>query len=444
MSSFVVNGGRSLYGRISVHGAKNSVLPILAATVISGETSEIHNCPNLSDVDSTIKILRGLSCGVTREGDCITVDSSVMSGCEISDALMREMRSSVIFLGAILARTGRVSMSYPGGCELGPRPIDLHIYALSELGATVEEHSGRIECTTDGLVGKDIHLTFPSVGATENIMLAAVSAKGTTRIFNAAREPEIEDLQSYLLAAGARVYGAGTSTVVIEGGRRLRGTKHSIIPDRIVASTYMAAVAMAGGAATLESVRPEHVASVISVLRHAGCEITERENMIAISRQNSLTAVKPIRTMPYPGFPTDAQSIIMSVMAIAKGTTMFVENIFESRYRHAGELMRMGADIRTEGRVAVVSGVDRLHGAELLSPDLRGGAALVIAALCAEGRSVIQSQGFIERGYDDLAGALNGLGADVRMLPDSGEAKAAHETEEERITKQSENADVDL
>jgi UDP-N-acetylglucosamine 1-carboxyvinyltransferase len=418
MSSFLIEGKNKLCGSVRVHGAKNSVLPILAATIISGGVSEIHDCPRLSDVESTIKILRYLGCEVSHDENCITVDSSAMTACEIPDSLMREMRSSVIFLGAIIARTGSAVISYPGGCELGPRPIDLHLFALRELGVIIDESSGKISCKADKLKGKDIHLNFPSVGATENIMLAAVGAEGRTRIFNAAREPEIEDLQAFLAAAGAKIHGAGSSTIEIEGGYKLSGVRHRIIPDRIVASTYMAAVACAGGAVTIENVKPEHISSVSSVLRAAGCEICEKTDKVHIVCRNRISAIKPIRTMPYPGFPTDSQSIIMSALAAAQGTTVFVENIFESRYRHAGELLRMGADIRIEGRVAIVCGVDTLHGAEVVSADLRGGAALVIAAMGAEGSSVVHSMGHIERGYEDILTSFQSIGANIILNTD--------------------------
>lgn len=414
MDTFLIGGKNRLYGKAKVQGAKNSVLPILAASILNGGRSEISNCPEISDVSCTLRILRHLGCSVQRSGDVITVDSAGMNRDDISDRLMREMRSSVVFLGAILARAGRANISYPGGCNLGARPIDLHIWALKELGCRIEEVGGNIVCEADKLVGKDITLSIPSVGATENIMLAATAAHGVTRIHNAAREPEIADLQAYLRAVGIKVSGAGTSTIEIEGcGAKQGHVAHRIIPDRIVTITYMAAVAAAGGEVTVEGAEPEHISAVTATLREAGCVISEEKNRVHIRSSGSLKAVKPIRTMPYPGFPTDAQSPLMAVMTLAEGTTVFVENIFENRYRCASELIRMGADIRIEGRVAVVCGVPTLHGAKVTATDLRGGAALVIAALAAEGRSEVTGIRHIERGYDGLDLVLKGLGADI-------------------------------
>ena len=413
MDTFLIGGRNRLFGKTKVQGAKNSVLPILAASILNAGVSEISNCPDLTDVNSTLRILRHLGCTAERSEDTITVDSSGMNRDSISDRLMREMRSSVIFLGAILARTGSACISYPGGCNLGARPIDLHLRALRDLGADIDEAGGSIVCKAEKLEGKDITLSIPSVGATENIMMAATAAKGTTRIHNAAREPEIADLQAYLRAVGTRVSGAGTSTIEIEGGPLLDSVKHRIIPDRIVTISYMAAVASAGGEITLEGAEPEHISAVTDIMREAGCRITEEKDRIHICSDGRLRAVRPIRTMPYPGFPTDAQSPLMAVMCAADGTSVFVENIFENRYRCASELMRMGADIRIEGRVAVVCGVPRLHGAKVTATDLRGGAALVIAALGAEGNTEVSEIQHIERGYDGFDKVLNRLGAKI-------------------------------
>lgn len=414
MSAFIIRGGRPLSGTVKVHGAKNSVLPVLAATILCGGQSVIHNCPELSDVDSSLRILRHLGCIAYRDGEAVVVDSSTMNRVDIPDCLMREMRSSVVFLGAILARSGRANMSFPGGCELGPRPIDLHLSALRELGVRITEEGGNINCETDGLTGREINLSFPSVGATENIMLAASTAKGVTKITNAAREPEIEDLQAFLTVCGAKVAGAGSSTVIIEGVGSLRSAEHDIIPDRIVAATLLTAAAITGGDVTVERVNPNNLTAITGLMAETGCRLDISESSVRIAGGGKLRAMRPIRTMPYPGFPTDAQAPMMALAAVAEGTTVFVENIFESRYRHVGELLRMGADIKVEGRVAVVCGVPRLYGARVSATDLRGGAALVVAALGAEGESVVSELRHIDRGYQRLEDTLSSLGADIK------------------------------
>ena len=422
MSAYIIQGGRPLYGTARVHGAKNSVLPILAATVLCRGTSVIHNCPDLSDVRASMAILEHLGCQVDRSGDTITVDASVVTGNDVPDRLMREMRSSVIFLGAILARTGSAELSMPGGCELGPRPIDLHLAAIRALGAEIREEGGALHCALPkcGLRGCQIDLSIPSVGATENAMLCACGAAGTTTINNAAREPEIVDLQAFLTALGADVRGAGTSTVTVTGGRTLHGGAHTVMPDRIVAATLLSAVAAAGGEAELLGTDYRTLSTVTAILTEAGCRIRSGEGRIAIRRDRPLQGVRPVRTAPYPGFPTDAQPPVMAALCRSRGTTVFVENMFESRYRHVDELCRMGARIRVEGRVAVVCGVERLHGARLMAADLRGGAALVVAALGAEGESRIEGLSHIDRGYYGLEETLSGLGACIRRLEEGG------------------------
>ncbi|MBQ1352268.1 MAG: UDP-N-acetylglucosamine 1-carboxyvinyltransferase [Oscillospiraceae bacterium] len=416
MKEIRVLGGNRLSGTVSVHGAKNSVLPILAASILSGAESVLHNCPDLTDVDASIEILEHLGCRVKREGSTVVVDSGPLNRCDVPDRLMREMRSSVIFLGAILGRTGQAHMSFPGGCELGSRPIDLHLSALGALGASIEETGGNLICRTHGLRGWELNLSIPSVGATENAMLAACCARGLTVINNAAREPEIVDLQGFLRAMGARVRGAGSSTILIEGGQPLHGCSYTIMADRIVAATYLTAAAAAGGEIRLLGVDYRQLSTVAAALSQAGCSIRSGNDWISLSCRGGLRGVCPVRTAPYPGFPTDAQAPMMAALAKSRGTTVFVENIFENRYRHAAELMRMGADIRVEGRVAVVCGVEKLHGAAVQATDLRGGAALVVAGLGAEGETRITGLDHIDRGYENLEETLRSLGAEIRRL----------------------------
>ena len=413
MSVWRVHGGNRLSGNIRIQGSKNAVLPIMAASIVTGCETELTNCPRLRDVDASMAILRHLGCAVSREDDIINIDSNSLHSSFIPHDLMREMRSSVIFLGAILGRCGEAALSLPGGCELGSRPVDLHLEALRTLGAEVIEQGGEIRCRARELIGAPVNLSSPSVGATENAMLAACAARGETVITNAAREPEIVDLQNYLRLMGAEISGAGTSTITVSGFRPKKRVGHRIMSDRIVASTIMCAVASAGGSVVMTGVRPEHFETVSAELEQMGCEVTRSQNSVRIESGGRLRAAKPVITKPYPGFPTDAQPLLMAASLKAAGTTVFMENIFESRYRHAGELKRMGADIRTEGRVAVVTGVPELYGAPVTSTDLRGGAALVTAGLAAVGETVVFDSGHIDRGYDALEAQLSGLGADI-------------------------------
>ncbi len=418
MSKLVIEGGRRLIGEVEIQGAKNSVLPILTATIMCKGESVIHNCPNLSDVDVTIEILEYLGCKITRCGSTITVNPDGVNKSDIPDTLMRKMRSSIVFLGALISRNGSARMSLPGGCELGPRPIDLHIDAMKQMGLRVDEGHGFMDCSTvSRLVGSNVALSFPSVGATENILFSAVLANGTTVITNAAREPEVCDLANYLNKCGAKISGIGESTLVVEGVSELHGSEHEVIPDRIVAVTYMAAAAVTSGELIIKNVLTDTMGALIPIFEEAGCMITDLgDNIIKLQASERPYSNKLIRTMPYPGFPTDAQAPVMSMAAVACGTSVFVENIFESRYKHVGELLRLGADIKVEGKVAIVDGVRKLSGADVTATDLRGAASLVVAGLGAEGRTNISGLSHLDRGYENIEENFKNLGAVIKRV----------------------------
>lgn len=413
MQELFVEGGKRLCGELTIQGSKNGVLPVLAATIVCAGECRIENCPHLRDVDASIAILRHLGCCTRWEGGTLLVDTTHMDKNEVPDALMREMRSSVIFLGAILARQREAALSYPGGCELGPRPIDMHLAALRALGAEITERGGTLRCRANVLTATEIVLPLPSVGATENAILAACGAEGTTTIYNAAREPEIAELQDFLNAMGARVRGAGGSIMTVEGARTLHGGTHRVIADRIVASTYLCAAAACGGEVRLTGVDRRALSTVTAALYEAGCAVESGSDAVTLKSDGRLRAIHPVRTAPYPGFPTDAQPALMAALLKSAGSTVFVENIFENRYRHAAELARMGADIRVAGKVAVVTGVETLHGASVNCTDLRGGAALVLAGLQAEGTTRVARLEHIDRGYESMERDLTLLGANI-------------------------------
>ena len=418
MSIWHVMGGKPLRGSVRAQGSKNAVLPVIAAALLCGNETELTNCPHLSDVEAAMDILRHLGCGAALEGDTLTLDTGAPVRCDIPRDLMHRMRSSVIFLGPILARCGKACLSLPGGCEIGQRPIDLHLSSLRKLGVTIREQGGDILCEASDLHGGDVILSFPSVGATENTMLAATACPGVTRVINAAREPEIADLQNFLQKAGAKVQGGGESVITLWGETPRRDVEHTILPDRIETATFLCAAAACGGEVTLTNTEPEHVGTVIQCLREAGCLIRISGRTITLRAERPLSGMATVRTMPYPGFPTDAQAPLMAAACTGTGTTLFLETIFENRFRHVSELARMGADIRVSGRTALVTGKP-LHGARVRSTDLRGGAAMVVAALAARGESIIEDLHHIDRGYERMEEKLAALGADIRRVEDS-------------------------
>lgn len=418
MQYLKIKGGSRLDGVATIHGAKNSVLPILASTVLINGECVIHNCPQLSDVQVTIDILKHLGAKISRHNDTLTVNCSSINNSQIPESLMQEMRSSIIFLGSLSSRTGKATMFLPGGCEIGLRPIDLHLKGLKQLGYSVEFDGHNITCTQNNVVGAKIVLPFPSVGATENILLASVLIKGTTTIINAAREPEIEDLANFLNSAGANIKGAGTTTIIINGVSSLHGTQHSVIPDRILATTIMSLSAITNSPLVLENVCVSHLAPVIPVFDEMGCKISVDNNSLKINPSPRLKRVRRIKTMPYPGFPTDCQAPVMAALTVSKGTSIINETIFESRYKHISQLNRFGADISIHDKIAVINGVKALHPTSASCTDLRGGAAVVITALCAQGESKIYDIHHIDRGYEKIENQLSALGADIKRIKD--------------------------
>ena len=414
MSEIIINGGKRLSGRVSVQGAKNSVLPVLAGTVLCGGESVVHNCPLLSDVETSLKILKHLGCKCRQEENTVIIDSSGVSEYDIPDSLMREMRSSVVFLGAVIGRMGKAVISSPGGCELGPRPIDLHLKAFKKLGINIDEEYGFIRCSCDKIKGANIDLDFPSVGATENIILATVLAEGKTTITNAAREPEIVDMIKMLKKMGANISGEGTNVIEINGVKELKSVKYRVMPDRIEAGTFLCAGAITKGKVKISNVIPEQIVPIISKLEEAGCKLTVEKNAVLIENSKRLKAVE-IKTMPYPGFPTDMQSIFGAILAVAKGTSIITETIFENRFKYLTELKRMGAKNQQEGNVAIITGVKRLAGTSINSTDLRGGASLVLAGLQAKGITKVNNIEYILRGYENFDKKLNKLGANIQI-----------------------------
>ena len=415
MDIWHIRGGNRLEGACFVQGSKNASLPILAASLLCPLRSELMNVPQLRDVDAALRILRHLGCRAEQRGGEVYIDSTELTGSQIPHELMVEMRSSVIFMGALIARCGEARLSLPGGCQLGERPIDLHLAALRALGADIQEEGGEIWCRASRLHGAEIRLPFPSVGATENAMIAACAAKGESRIYGAAREPEIVALQQYLRSLGAEIRGAGSELIHIGGFTPREAVNCRILPDRIVAATIACAVAAAGGDVELRGIDPGQFSTVLHFLNEAGCDIISSTRSVRVISDGRLQGIGAVSTAPYPGFPTDAQPVLMAALLKAKGRTLIEENIFENRFRQVPELRRLGADITTSGKLAEIWGVDRLHGTALTATDLRGGAAMIVAGLAAEGETVVCDDGHVTRGYERLDNRLRALGADIYL-----------------------------
>lgn len=413
MEKIVVSGGRPLKGAVKVSGAKNAVLPIIAATLLSEGTCVLHDIPELADVNTICNVIQGLGAIVSRGANEITISAPDLKNYEAPYEYVRLMRASFLVMGPLLARAGKAVMPLPGGCAIGTRPIDLHLKGFKAMGVKIIYGHGCIEAEASVLKGSRIYLDFPSVGATENLMMATCLAKGYSVIENAAEEPEVVDLANFLNAMGAKIKGAGTKIIRVEGVPRLGGAVHTVIPDRIEAGTFLTAAAITGGEVTVENVICDHLKPVTAKLREAGVDVEESENSVQVRATGELRSAD-IKTMPYPGFPTDMQAQMMALLALAKGTSLVTETVFENRFMHTNELKRMGARIKIEGRTAVVQGVPRLTGAPVKATDLRAGAALVTAGLAAEGETEIGNTHHIDRGYDRLEEKLSSLGAQIR------------------------------
>lgn len=414
MESFLISGGKRVEGSLRVDSAKNAVLPLMAACVLTEDPVTLSEVPDISDAQHMADILSMLGCRVTRQGKALTVFASDLHNWEMPDHLSKQIRSSIFLLGPILSRFRRATVTYPGGCEIGLRPIDLHLSGLRSLGVEVREEGGLIHCDGTNMRAGEVHFDYPSVGATENVMMAAACLPGVTTIHNAAREPEIADLQACINAMGGRIRGAGSPTVEVEGVKRLHGTTWEPMPDRIVAGTLLCAAAITGGEIELRRAPVDAMIAITSKLREMGCVIHEEPDFLALKAPERLTAFSQLQTQPYPGFPTDMQVQMLALLCVSEGTGVIVENVFENRFTHAGDLSSMGARILCSGRTAIVRGVRTLYGANVTARDLRGGAALVLAGLQAQGTTRVDHAELIDRGYDHLERQLTLLGAEVK------------------------------
>ncbi|MCL6612901.1 MAG: UDP-N-acetylglucosamine 1-carboxyvinyltransferase [Peptococcaceae bacterium] len=412
MSCFIIRGGKKLSGTVKVSPAKNAVLPIIAASLLAKTPCFLEEVPDLSDVRTICSVIEYLGAGVEKENGGLKISVPGVERNEAPYEFVRKMRASILIMGPLLARTGRARISAPGGCAIGSRPIDLHLKGFCLLGADIRQGQGFIDARADKLAGSRIYLDYPSVGATENIMMAASLARGTTVIENAAGEPEVVDLANFLNSMGARIKGAGTRVIRVEGVDELHGASYSVIPDRIEAGTFMVAAAMAGGSVLVENVICDHVNPLLAKLHEAGVRVEEGEGCVRVTGDGRIRPTD-IKTMPYPGFPTDMQPQFTAMMTLAGGTSVITETVFENRFMHVNELKRMGARIKVSGRTVIVQGAGRLSGARVKATDLRAGAALVLAGLAAEGVTEVGNIHHIDRGYENFAEKLRGLGADI-------------------------------
>ena len=412
MYKYIIKGGNRLQGEIYASGSKNASLPILAATIISGKTTKLYNVPDIEDVKTTIEILKSLGCKIKKEKNKIIINSKDASKTVIPDELMRKLRSSVIIVGAIISRFGNAKFSYPGGCDIGARPIDLHLRNFERIGIKIDENSRYIECKCDKIESEKIELDFPSVGATENLILASILGEHTITINNAAKEPEIIDLANFLNKMGAKIYGAGSNVIRVIGVKKLKDVSYKIMSDRIETGTLLIAGAITGGMIKINNAIPEHIGPLLNKLSEAGCEIKTNNNSISLIANKRLNAVD-IQTMPYPGFPTDLQPQFSTLMTLARGTSIITENIFENRFKFMQEIQRMGAKFTIHGKTMVIKGVRKLHSADVESTDLRGGASLILAGLAAKGITSVGKLEYLLRGYENFDKKLNELGANI-------------------------------
>ena len=418
MAKLIIEGGHALKGQINLRGAKNAALPILAAAMLVPEPVRIGNCPRLTDVEHMVGLLKALGCRAEWAGEDLFIDAGSARTAELPEGLAGSIRSSVFLLGPLLGRFGAAEAPYPGGCDIGNRPVDLHLKGFRAMGVKVDEASGRIRCLGRPRGGAEIALEYPSVGATENLIMAACGAEGDTVLVNPAREPEIDDLMAFLNGAGFDMRREGSSRIRVRGGRRGRATAHAILPDRIEAGTYLVAAAITGGHLVIRGGRKEHLSAPLTALKEAGCRIRIEGGDLDIEGPERPRELRRLVTLPYPGFPTDMQSQMFALCTVARGTSVLEENVFEDRFRHGAELRRMGADCDLRGRTAVIRGVRSLHGATVTAHDLRGGAALALAGLRAEGITMVERAERIDRGYADFAATLRGVGAVIRREDD--------------------------